>query len=53
VNRPKETLACVVSPNAADAELAVALLAQTGVQARAYSGMRELACGRWTRGSAA
>jgi signal transduction histidine kinase/CheY-like chemotaxis protein len=43
VNTRKETLACVVSPNAADAELAVALLAQTGVQARAYSGMRELA----------
>ncbi|HWI98364.1 MAG TPA: ATP-binding protein [Burkholderiales bacterium] len=43
MNTPKETLACVVSPNAADAELAIALLAQTGVQARAYSGMRELA----------
>jgi signal transduction histidine kinase/CheY-like chemotaxis protein len=43
VTTPKETLACVVSPNAADAELAVALLAQSGVQARAYAGMRELA----------
>jgi len=43
VSAPKETLACVVSPNAADAELAVALLAQTGVRARAYAGMRELA----------
>ena len=40
---PKNALACIVSPNAADAELAVTLLGQTGVEARAFAGVRELA----------
>jgi signal transduction histidine kinase len=43
VNAPKEALACVVSPNAADAELAVSLLEQAGVQARAFASAREAA----------
>ena len=43
MNTPKVTLACVVSPNAADAELAVSLLEQTGVEARAFASVRELA----------
>ena len=43
LNTPKETLACVVSPNAADAELAVSLLEQAGVRARAFASAREFA----------
>jgi signal transduction histidine kinase len=43
VNTSKAALACVVSPNAADAELAVSLLEQTGVQARAFASAREAA----------
>ena len=43
MNAPKEALACVVSPNAADAELAVSLLEQAGVQARAFASAREVA----------
>ena len=43
MSTPRETLACVVSPNAADAELAVTFLGQTGVQARAFASLRELA----------
>ena len=42
-NRPKGALACVVSPNAADAELAVELLRQTGVEARALASLHQLA----------
>jgi signal transduction histidine kinase len=38
-----QALACVVSPNPADAELAVEFLAQQGVQARAFPGLREFA----------
>ena len=34
---------CVVSPNAADAELAVSFLEAHGTEARAFSGLRELA----------
>ena len=39
----KDALACIVSPNNADAELAVSLLGQTGVKARAFASVRELA----------
>jgi signal transduction histidine kinase/CheY-like chemotaxis protein len=43
VNLPAKAAACIVSPNAADAELAVALLEETGVAARAFASVRELA----------
>ncbi|MBV8031374.1 MAG: response regulator [Betaproteobacteria bacterium] len=38
-----ETLTCMVSPNPADAELAVEVLAAHGIGARCFSGLRELA----------
>ena len=37
--------ASIVSPNAADAALAVELLAQNGIQARAFASLAELAQG--------
>jgi two-component system, sensor histidine kinase len=36
-------VACVVSPNAADADLAVELLGHAGISARAFASLRELA----------
>ena len=39
----KAALACIVSPNAADAELAVTLLEETGAVARAFASVGELA----------
>ena len=38
-----DSAACVVSPNVADAALAVGFLADSGIQARAFGGLRELA----------
>ena len=43
MNVPGTAAACIVSPNAADAELAVRLLEETGVLARAFASVRELA----------
>ncbi|HEY1287448.1 MAG TPA: hybrid sensor histidine kinase/response regulator [Burkholderiales bacterium] len=43
MNAPAEAAACIVSPNAADAELAVRLLEETGVAARAFASVRDLA----------
>jgi signal transduction histidine kinase/CheY-like chemotaxis protein len=43
VNTPTEAVACVVSPNVADTDLAVAFLAESGIAARALPGLRELA----------
>jgi signal transduction histidine kinase len=43
VSTPSTAAACIVSPNVADAELAVTLLQQTGVEARAFLSVRELA----------
>ena len=43
MDKSKAALACVVSPNRADAELAVGLLEQAGVRARAFASAREMA----------
>lgn len=40
---PLDDVACVVSPNRADAELAVRFLAQNGIRSRSFSGLRDLA----------
>ena len=39
----KRSLACVVSPNPADADLALEFLAQAGIEARAYASLLDIA----------